>query len=365
MTSLPDDQPRPSRAHPSALPPPVPTSPSNAERAANANSADDAAALPDDAASASHRSGAGPTTGAPTDAAGAAGSACTSAAGPVRAAGDDDDSVAAAQGQPTGAALRARYADVMRRVGDAARRSGRQPQDVLVVAVTKFAQPDQIRELLEMGHSDFAENKVQSLADRVALVDGFLERHRILKPSHPVQLPERVRWHMIGHLQRNKVKKVFDLITLVHSVDTLRLAEEIQDVGMRKDRTIDVLLQVNCSFEKSKFGIALPAARHLAELIDTMVFLRLRGLMTMAPFTDDRAAIRGTFERCRELYDDIRRTGIGGSAFNILSMGMTNDFEVAIECGANVVRIGSAIFGEPASTAGGDPTDPDAGDDEE
>ena len=245
----------------------------------------------------------------------------------------------------------------MDRVAAAARRSGRSPEDVLVVAVTKYAQPEQIRQLLEMGHSDFAENRVQHLADRVALVDTFIERHRILRPTHEVHLPERVRWHMIGHLQRNKVKKVFDQVTLVHSVDTLRLAEEIQDVGMRKDRTMDVLLQVNCSFEKSKFGIALPAARHLAELIDTMVFVRLRGLMTMAPYTDDRHVIRGTFERCRDVLDDVRKAGIGGPACNILSMGMTNDFEIAIECGANVVRIGSAIFGEPTTPAADDDED--------
>ncbi|MFW5653183.1 MAG: YggS family pyridoxal phosphate-dependent enzyme [Planctomycetota bacterium] len=262
-----------------------------------------------------------------------------------------DDSAASEVGQPLGAELDARYRDVMHRVAGAARRSGREPSDVLVVAVTKYAHPDQVRKLLEAGHSDFAENRVQQLTDRVAMVEQFLERHRILTPSHKVTLPERVRRHMIGHLQRNKVKKVFDLVTLIHSVDTLRLAEEIQDVGMRKDRTIDVLLQINCSQEKSKYGVALPAARHLAELIDTMVFLRLRGVMTMAPYTDDQTVVRGTFERCRDVYEDIRKAGIGGSNFNILSMGMSNDFETAIECGANMVRVGSAIFGERTTAA--------------
>jgi pyridoxal phosphate enzyme (YggS family) len=256
--------------------------------------------------------------------------------------------------------LSSRYRDVMSRVSSAAERSGRTAADVIVVAVTKHAEPAQIRELIELGHADFGENRVQHLVKRVAHFDEFIERHRMLTSSKPVRIPERIRWHMIGHLQRNKVKMVLDLVTLIHSVDTLRLAEEIQEWGMRRDKTVDVLLQVNCSLEKSKFGVALPAALHLADLIDTMIYLRLRGLMTMAPHTDDQESIRGCFERCRDCFEDIRKAGIGGKDFNLLSMGMSNDFEIGIECGANLVRVGSAIFNEESPAPPGPSDSPAA-----
>ncbi len=242
--------------------------------------------------------------------------------------------------------LKERYDDVRRRVAEAAARAGRRPEDVLIVAVTKYASPEAIRELIEIGHADFGENRIQQLIRRVAVVDEFLARHKTMTASRAVNLPRRVRWHMIGHLQRNKVKKALELTTLIHTVDTLRLAEAIQDCALRREAPVEVLMQVNASLERQKSGVALPAAVHLAEQIDSMVHLRLRGLMTMAPLTDDAAAVRGSFERCRDCFEDIRRRGIGGKSFNILSMGMTSDFEAAVECGANIVRIGTAIFGE-------------------
>lgn len=226
----------------------------------------------------------------------------------------------------------------------------------MLVAVTKFAQPEQIRQLIELGHADFAENRVQNLAKRVAAIDEFLQRHHTLTSSRNVRIPDRVRWHMIGHLQRNKVKKVADLVALIHSVDTLRLAEEIQDAAVKLDHPVDVLVQINASHEPSKFGCAIPAAQHLAETIDTMVGLRLRGIMTMAPLTDDLEKVRATFERSQNVFAEIRAAGVGGKSFNILSMGMSNDFQTAIQYGANVVRIGTAIFGRKSSDAD-DPTD--------
>lgn len=240
--------------------------------------------------------------------------------------------------------LSSRYKRICERVADAAVKSGRNPEDVLLVAVTKYAQPEQIRKLIELGHIDFAESKVQNLVKRIAPIEEFLQRHHTLTSSKNVDVPKRVRWHMIGHLQRNKVRKVLDLVTLIHSVDTLRLAEEIQDAGVMCKVPVDILIQVNSSYEKNKFGLALPAALHMTKLIDTMSNIRVRGLMTMGPATEDEKKIRESFERCRECFDEIKKAGIGREQFNILSMGMSSDFEIAIEYGANMVRVGSAIF---------------------
>jgi pyridoxal phosphate enzyme (YggS family) len=152
---------------------------------------------------------------------------------------------------------------------------------------------------------------------------------------------------MIGHLQRNKARKAIEFCRLIHSVDSLRLAEEIQQVAVKREQPVEVLVQVNCSGEESKFGCPVPAAVHLAEQIDTMLYVRVRGLMTMAPYSTNPEDSRETFVRCRELFEEVKKTGVGEGKFNILSMGMSGDFEVAISEGANLVRVGSAIFGEP------------------
>lgn len=272
--------------------------------------------------------------------------------------------------------LAERYQAVKERVALAARRAGRAQDSVLVVAVSKYADMDQVRELIRLGHQDFGESRAMQLAQRAAMGDELIDRQRTLPSvaaearkhmlfgqasSRRVPAPGRgsgaqdherpttpadIRWHMIGHLQRNKVRKILGVTRLVHSVDSLRLVEEIQNVAFKRDEPVEVLVQVNCSGEDRKHGCAVPAAAHLCEQIDTMVHLKVRGLMTMAAYGDDPEESRPAFERCREVFDDIRRRGVGGEAFNILSMGMTNDFEVAISCGANLVRIGSAIFGE-------------------
>lgn len=254
-----------------------------------------------------------------------------------------------------GEALKARYDEVIGRVGDAARRSGRRDTDVMLVAVTKYAEQDQIRELIAHGQRDFGENKVQSLIQRAAMVEEYLARHRVLtntKESSVIgtagaDMPDAVRWHMIGHLQRNKARKAAECSRLIHTVDSLRLAEELQAIGLKRDEPIDVLVQVNCSQEPQKYGCAPPATLHLVEQIDTMVFVRARGLMTMAPLVDNPEEARPTFGRCRELFEDISKAGVCDNSFNILSMGMSGDYEAAIEEGANLVRVGSAIFGSP------------------
>jgi PLP dependent protein len=269
--------------------------------------------------------------------------------------------------------LQERYEDVRGRIAAAAKRSGRSASDVMLVAVTKYAEPEQIRGLMNLGHRDFGENRVQHLVQQAAMVEEYLSRHRVL----PHAAGERagsgdagsllaagaargtgpggeapMRWHMIGHLQRNKVKKAVEFCRLIHSVDSLRVAEEIQQVALKREEPVNVLVQVNCSGERSKFGCPVPAALHLADQIDTMTYVRVRGLMTMAPYSDNPEKARPTFVRCRELFEEIRKTGVGDGQFNILSMGMSGDYEVAIAEGANIVRVGSAIFGE---RTGGEP----------
>lgn len=250
------------------------------------------------------------------------------------------------------ATLRQRYDEVMTRVAEAAVRSGRKPESVYVVAVTKYAAPDQIRALIDFGHSDLGESRVQQLVQRSPQMQEYLNRQKSLgghDRGEGVQLPDKIRWHMIGQLQRNKVKQVLPVVQLVHSVDSLRLAEEIHAIAAKQDLTVDVLLQINVSGETSKGGVAAPAARHLVDQIDSMVHLRPRGLMTMAPLTDNSEEVRTVFRRAREVFEEIAATDVCGDAFNILSMGMSNDYEIAIEEGANLVRIGRSIFGESAT----------------
>ncbi|MBT8487110.1 MAG: YggS family pyridoxal phosphate-dependent enzyme [Phycisphaerae bacterium] len=245
--------------------------------------------------------------------------------------------------------LKARYESVQTRVAEAATRGGRNGGDIVVVAVTKHAAIDQIRELIALGHRDFGENRTQTLVQHAAQVEDYLDRRRQLRRASGGELPADIRWHMIGHLQRNKVRKTLELVRLVHSVDSLRLAEEIQQAAAAVlDKPAEVLIQVNIGAEKQKHGIAPAATRHLIEQIDTMFNVRVRGLMTMAPLTEDRAVIRSVFQRGRELFEDIRRSGGVNERFNILSMGMSSDYELAVECGANIVRVGTAIFGPPA-----------------
>jgi pyridoxal phosphate enzyme (YggS family) len=249
------------------------------------------------------------------------------------------------------AQLRDAYRKVTERIAQAAARIKRQPRDIVLVAVTKTATPDQIRMLADLGHADFGENRVQQLQQRVVQLEEYLSRKRQLgsvstKAPGGDQPASSVRWHMIGHLQRNKVKPVVPLVQLVHSVESLRLAEELHAFGARHDRIVDMLIQVNSSGEATKFGVAPPAVLHLAEQLDSMVNLRVRGLMTMAPYSDNPEDSRDTFARTRELFEEIREAKIGGGEFNILSMGMSNDFEVAIEEGANLVRVGRALFGD-------------------
>lgn len=243
------------------------------------------------------------------------------------------------------ATLHERYEAVRARMRDAARRAGRAGDEIILVAVTKHADPEQIRELIRMGHRDFGENRVQQLNQRAAAATEWVERLNTVREEGepPIESP---RWHMIGRVQRNKIRKAIEDARLVHGVDSLRVAEEIQTQAIKRDRVVDVLIQVNCSLEPQKGGVAIPAAIPLAEQIETMVNVRLRGLMTMAADSDNPEDARPSFSRLREVFEDLHRSGVGGDSVNILSMGMSGDFEVGIEEGANLVRVGSAIFGD-------------------
>src|SRR5688572_7469689 len=183
--------------------------------------------------------------------------------------------------------LKQRYLAVKERVAAACKRSGADPATIVVVAVTKYAAIDQVRELIELGHVDLGESHVQNLIQRAAQIEEFLQRHRQLGGAKAALVPKQIRWHMIGHLQRNKVRKVLGLARLIHSVDSLRLAEEIQAASTRLEQPVEVLIQVNVADERSKFGIAPAATRHLIDQMDTMLNIRVRGMMCMAPLADD------------------------------------------------------------------------------
>jgi pyridoxal phosphate enzyme (YggS family) len=224
-------------------------------------------------------------------------------------------------------------------VAAACARVNREPADVRLVVVTKSAEMDQIQEVIQLGYNHLGENRVQQLKKASAQVAEFVEQHR----DDP-RMPTEIHWHMIGHLQRNKVRQVLPVVSLIHSVDTLRLAEEINSSAARVNLQPRILLQVNTSNEPQKYGVPVGAATHLAEQIETLPHLRLIGLMTMAPLTRNKDLIRACFTRARELYCEMRGEKIVGSQFTELSMGMSSDYEIAIEEGATILRIGSAIF---------------------
>lgn len=226
---------------------------------------------------------------------------------------------------------------VRERIAAACARARRRPDAVMLVAVTKSADLDAIKDLVALGQTELAESRVQELAARSAEVRDWLSRRRGEGPS-------AVRWHMVGHLQRNKVRPCLEAAEIIHSLDSLRLAEEINARAARDGRTVDCLLEVNCSNEPQKAGVAVGAATHLAEQIATLKAIRLVGLMTMAPLSEDPEAARPSFVRLRELFEEMRGEKIGGRDFRHLSMGMSNDFEVAVEEGATMIRVGSALF---------------------
>ena len=224
-------------------------------------------------------------------------------------------------------------------INSACARVGRDAREIKLVVVTKSAILEAIKEVIRLGCVNLGENRVQQLKKVSAQIAEFLE-----KGNNDSSLPEEVNWHMVGHLQRNKVRQVLTMASLIHSVDTLRLAEEINASAAKLKVCPKILLQVNMSKEPQKYGVPVGAATHLAEQIETLPNLKLVGLMTMAPLTHNKDVIRACFVRARELFIELRGEKIVGPQFTELSMGMSSDYEIAVEEGATILRIGSAIF---------------------
>ncbi|MHC4750938.1 MAG: YggS family pyridoxal phosphate-dependent enzyme [Planctomycetota bacterium] len=224
-------------------------------------------------------------------------------------------------------------------INSACVRFGRKAGEVKLVVVTKSANIEAVKEVIHLGLTDLGENRVQQLKKVSTEVTGFLQG-----PNGDSVPQKKVNWHMIGHLQRNKVGQVLPIAVLIHSVDTLRLAEEINTAAAKLNLCPKVLLQVNTSNEPQKYGVPVGAATHLAEQIETLPNLKLVGLMTMAPLTHNKDVVRACFVRARELFIEMCGERIVGPQFTELSMGMSSDYEVAVEEGATILRIGSAIF---------------------
>ena len=242
----------------------------------------------------------------------------------------------------TVAELESNLSRVRTRIADACRESGRRPESVTLVAVTKNAAPEQVRALIGLGVSDLGENYVQTLVQRAA---QFGEFHSRRLASGDTTVARELRWHMIGHLQRNKAKQLLPHVAMLQTLDSLRLAEELDELCGRTSQRLPCLLQVNASEEGQKSGVAVGAAVHLAEQVASMPNLRLMGLMCMAREGADQDEARRTFARCAEIFQEIRHLGIGGEDMRHLSMGMTQDLEAGVLEGATIVRVGSALFG--------------------
>jgi PLP dependent protein len=217
--------------------------------------------------------------------------------------------------------------EIRQRVQRAASMSGRSVEDITIIAVSKTVEIDRINKAIEAGLKNLGENRVQEL----------LEKYDILN--------EECKWHLIGHLQTNKVKYIVDKVKLIHSVDRLELANEINQRAAKAQKILEVLVQINVAGEESKFGIAPENAFEFVRNMSTYKNIKVRGLMTIAPFAENPEDIRPVFRQLKKIFIDIKKENIDNIDMDYLSMGMSNDFEVAIEEGSNMVRIGTAIFG--------------------
>ncbi len=220
------------------------------------------------------------------------------------------------------------YRRVKENIRKACEITGRKEQDVTLLAVSKTKPVDMLLDVYHAGARDFGENKVQELVDKIP------------------QLPPDVRWHMIGHLQRNKVKYIVGRVYLIHSVDSIRLAEEISREAVKKQTEVNILIEVNVAQEESKFGTTAEETAELVRNIAMLPAIHIKGLMTIAPFVENAEENRTYFQKLRQLAVDIGNKNIDNVSMSILSMGMTGDYMVAAEEGSTIVRVGTGIFGE-------------------
>lgn len=218
--------------------------------------------------------------------------------------------------------------EVEEKIQKACLRSGRDPKEVTLIAVSKTKPISMIEEVYKEGIRDFGENKPQELREKYD------------------SMSKDIKWHMIGHLQRNKIKYVIDKACMIHSVDSIRLAQAIEEEAAKKNRMIPILLEINIAREESKFGFMEEEIYDALEIISKLLHLKIEGLMTIAPFVENAEENRVHFKNLRKLYVDIKQKNIDNVNMCNLSMGMTGDYEIAIEEGATFVRVGTGIFGE-------------------
>lgn len=224
--------------------------------------------------------------------------------------------------------IRQNIAQVEEKIAAAAKRAGRNPEDILLLAVSKTKPVELIREAVACGLHSLGENKVQEIMDKYE------------------PMGEGIHWHLIGHLQTNKVKYIVDKVDMIHSVESVKLAEEINKRAAAANVVMDVLVEVNIAQEESKFGVKVEDTEAFLREIAPLPHIHVRGLMTVAPFVENPEENRTYFRKMRELLVDINDKRIDNINMDTLSMGMTGDYEVAIEEGATIVRVGTGIFGE-------------------
>lgn len=218
--------------------------------------------------------------------------------------------------------------EVEEKIQKACLRSGRGPKEVTLIAVSKTKPVSMIEEVYTEGIRDFGENKPQELKEKYDL------------------MPKDINWHMIGHLQRNKIKYVVDRACMIHSIDSIRLAQAVEEEAAKREKVIPVLLEINIAREESKFGFLEEEVYDALEIISKLPHLKIEGLMTIAPFVENAEENRVHFKNLRKLSVDIKQKNIDNVNMCNLSMGMTGDYEIAIEEGATFVRVGTGIFGE-------------------
>ena len=224
--------------------------------------------------------------------------------------------------------LKENYANVLKNVHNACERAGRKTDDVTLIAVSKTKPVEMLQEIYDYGCRDFGENKVQEIMDKYD------------------KLPNDIRWHMIGHLQTNKVKYIVDKVYMIHSVDSIKLAKEISKEAVKKNVTVKVLLEVNVAKEETKFGLLTEEVPDFYKEVIDLPGLKVCGLMTIAPYVENSEENRQHFVKLKQLMVDIESEKTDNISVGELSMGMTGDYEVAIEEGATYVRVGTGIFGE-------------------